>query len=461
MAHDDANDRYDSPNETDGGYGTPTDPLTRSDSWFARRGFLKLSGVATSGIAAAGLADTASAATTVSGIQFDRVVDAVDDLGMDSSGSQPIDGALDRALQSGTLVEFPPGTYRFEDSHYLDGESRVGIRGTGSSQRDVRFVSPRGSRLKFLRGDNVRSVLLENFSLDHRRDDATLISLVVLGPGGSVLRDIEWLGQTPSDSGSDYNVTVEATHRDGVQLVEHLVTGVDAPSVKVQYPNGVQFLRGGPGHSGEVIIRDLVVHNHNSNGTRYTHCTGVVTIEGGEFVNNQNASVRFGAGDHPSKVSTCTGTYIKADGSRNAADAIRLDASGNGYSGSVFQDVHIDWGDEDGRAVIASPDWGGHGRASFYDCVVRNEGPLPTVFADDPDGYSGDGAFVFENCSFTGAGGDFVTRGREGCVIRDSCIDMPNAEFSGFDTENITNGSCPLPRDSGTSGGDGSSNDDT
>ena len=43
--------------------------------------------------------------------EFDRVVDAVDDLGMDPTGESPIDDALNGAFETGTLIEFPPGDY--------------------------------------------------------------------------------------------------------------------------------------------------------------------------------------------------------------------------------------------------------------------------------------------------------------------------------------------------------------
>ncbi|RDZ92102.1 hypothetical protein DEQ92_22635, partial [Haloferax sp. Atlit-6N] len=53
----------------------------------------------------------AAAATERYGIQFSTVVDAVDDLGLDPNGNDPIDSTLEDALASGdTLVEFPAGT---------------------------------------------------------------------------------------------------------------------------------------------------------------------------------------------------------------------------------------------------------------------------------------------------------------------------------------------------------------
>ncbi|PSP92867.1 hypothetical protein BRC91_11760 [Halobacteriales archaeon QS_4_62_28] len=394
-----------------------------------------------------GLAHTVSAERTRYGIAFDRVVDAVDDLGVDNTGTEPIDAALDTALQSGTLIEFPPGEYLLEESHKVAGMDRVGIRGTGSSRRDVRLYPSEGVAIKPIdAGLGTGAVLIENMVFDELEDDETQVSLLVRTSGGTVVKNIEFLGRTPDDNSGRFSYTVgaEVTDVDGLAVFENIHVGLDTPAKPVEYPDGVEFIWGGPEHVGEVVLRNPIVHRRNSNGVRYTDGSGVLTLIGGEFVNNQNANVRFGAGNHPSKVSSATGTYIKVDQNVvTTSDALRVSGDGDD-AGAIFRGINIDWGDVNGRGAITFPSFDPHGRAEFYNCVVHNVRPdTPTVWAtpvsieDDP--------IVFENCSFTGTGGGFIANSRPGSVIRNSCIDMPDASIRGFATENISSADCQLP----------------
>ncbi|WP_229115235.1 PKD domain-containing protein [Halapricum desulfuricans] len=396
-------------------------------------------------LTASGLPRTRSAARTYHGLAFDTVLDAVEDLGFDNTGTEPIDDAFEAAYESGTLIEFPPGEYLTEREHESADVSRFGIRGLGTSRRDVQIKPVEGARLKWLNATDSGPHLVENLSLHERSDDTSQLSLRLTTSDGSVLKNVEWLGRTPNDSGVGYSLAAEVTDRDGVFVIDGIYAGLDEPAVEVSYPNGVAFLRSGPLHEGEVVLRDPVIHERNSAATRSTAPSGVLTIEGGEFVNNQNANIRFGAGDHPSKVSSATGCYVKVDGSRSSGDAVRVEAGENGYSGAVFRGLEIEWSKEASRGVITIPSYATHGRAEFYDCVVRNDG-ADTLTVNAAKTSNRNDAVVFENCSFTGSGLGFDAANRDGSVIRDSCIDMPNASIETFDTENVKRADCRVPR---------------
>jgi len=384
-----------------------------------------------------GLDTSKSVTTTRLGVEFDTVVDAVEDLGLDNTGSEPIGDAFDDAYESGTLVEFPPGQYRVDELHQGNNVSRFGIRGAGTSRRDVQFVPTSGVAVKWLKAVGAGPHLLENFSVNERSDDASQLSVWLRTSGGSVIKNVEWLGRTPDDSELGYSLTAEVTDEDGIFVVDGLTAGLDEAAKSVQYPDGVEFLRAGPNHRGEVLLRDPVIHERNSNAVRYTAGPGVLTVEGGELVNNQNANLRFGPGDHPSKVSSATGTYIRIDdSSTGSVDALRLSSRIDGRSGSVLRGLDIEWTKSDGRGVITVPEFGGHGSAGFYDCYVHNDGDLPTVDAD-PVSISSD-AIVFQNCIFTGSGGGFDAGNRSGSVIRNSCVSIPDVSYGGFDTENVS-----------------------
>jgi arylsulfatase A-like enzyme len=108
-----------------------------------RRDYVKLSAVtAGASLASSGLG---SAVIERHGIQFDRVVNAVDDLGMDPNGNDPIDDALSGAHETGTLIEFPEGDYRVNDELVIgprSSKSRFGMVGLGDSHTDVQFHFP-------------------------------------------------------------------------------------------------------------------------------------------------------------------------------------------------------------------------------------------------------------------------------------------------------------------------------
>jgi len=381
------------------------------------------------------------------GVCFDTAENAVEDLGMDETGSEPIDDALNGALESGTVIEFPPGEYLIESQHVVEGLDRIGLHGLTSNRRDVRFLTPQGEASRPIDGgpSGVGAFVMENVSFDERSDDSTLISLLLRTIGDTVVRNVEFLGRTPADNvGSfGFSINAEVTEQDGVARFEQIYAGLDEPATEVTYPDGVGFLRGGPEHVGAVVLRNPVIHERNSSATRYTGSRGVLTVQGGEFVNNQNANIRLSAGNHPSKVSSVDGAYVKVDGSRDSADAVRVDSSSNGYAGAVFRNLTIEWSKETARGVIAVPEFGGHGRAEFYNCAVRNDGngaEAPTVNAEEVSG-TYDDAIILENCTFTGSGGDFIAERRFGSVIRDCCIDMPNASIEGFETTNVSS-SC-------------------
>ncbi|MFW6017608.1 MAG: PKD domain-containing protein [Halapricum sp.] len=391
-----------------------------------------------------GLPPTASTAETYHGLSFDRVLNGVTDLGFDNTGMEPIDEAFREVYESNVLVELPPGEYLVDSEHIGSDVSEFGLRGLGATRRDVTIKPTAGSKLKWLKAVGSGPHLIENLSFDERSDDISQLSLWLTTSDGSVMKNVEWVGRTPDDSGVSYSLTAEVTERDGVFVIDGIYAGLDEPAVQVEYPQGVSFLRCGPSHVGEIILRDPVIHERNSAATRATAPTGVLTIEGGEFVNNQNANIRFGAGDHPSKVSSATGCYVRVDGSRNSTDAIRVE--GDRYTGAVFRDIEIEWTKQSGRGVITFPDYATHGSAEFYDCVVRNDGE-ETLTVNAASSSGPDDSVLFENCSFTGSGRGFYADNRDGSEIRDSCIDMPNGSIRGFETVNTARSECSRPQE--------------
>jgi hypothetical protein len=371
-------------------------------------------------------------------ISFDTILNAVDDLGFDNTGTEPIDSAFADAYASDTLIEFPPGTYRVATEHTGD-VSRFGIRGTGDDRRDVQIVPTAGSAVKWLKAVDTGPHLVENLSFNERSDDSTQLSLWFRTTPGSVLKNVEWLGRTPEDSAIAYSLTAETAAKNGVVTLDGIYAGLDEPAKPVQYPDGVSFVRTGQAHRGEVKLKNAVIHERNSTATRFEAGPGIVTMENCEFVNNQLSSIRVAGGNHPSKQTVVRNCYVKVDGSRKTTAAVHVE--GTWKRPAVFEELVVDWTNEGARGVIASPSYQPHGPATFDNCVVRNDAVgTPTVSFAAPT--TTKSKVTIRNSSFSGAGGDIRAEDRPHSVIHNCCINMPNASISGFKLENVTQGGC-------------------
>jgi hypothetical protein len=71
---------------------------------------------------------------------YDRVRCAVSDLGLDPTGADPVDDALEAATETGTRIEFPPGEYLLTRPHTLADVERHAWVGTGEDREAVRLL---------------------------------------------------------------------------------------------------------------------------------------------------------------------------------------------------------------------------------------------------------------------------------------------------------------------------------
>jgi len=484
------------------GKDTPTEQYGADDGLLERRSFLKLTGAASlagGSLIASGAAD---AATERHGISFDRTLDAVDDLGMDDSGRQSIDGALSSAAEDGTLVEFPPGTYRVNRQLTLKNVDNFGMVGSSGDRGDVQFVTDSGNALQWIVAVDSRNHLYENFTMQQTGDRRTSFSNVWKLSTGLHIENVELAGWNPRDDKYDTKPGLKPhiTSRGGVGVIKDFVcTG---GGVVDTYPARRVPIWMGPSHRGELRLVDAHIEESGSHSIYASRTNGCVRVEGGLFRNNDNTNIRIASG-HPNKLSWVRGAeiVIDVDQAENLPDgeryqntrAIKAESGFQGWSGLLIEDCDV--------VMKSTPNSNGlvqvkdnHGAVTIRNTRLRNEvDGQRFIVAERPDYGSVDAPYgiVLDNVQLTGAaagtGSAVRIRGRNGSAIKNSCIqrqhedgvrivDSNNCSVentninvpgqatvfrnASVSTSGITHGdSCPAPTFDGVDGGNGGGSD--
>ena len=265
-------------------------------------------------------AEIPEAPVTRHGITFDRVRHAVDDLGMDPTGGQPIDGALDEAYGDGTLIVFPPGKYLAAKAHaWKESVAGFGMLGLGESHEDVQFVFPKGNEKAedpsnhwFLHVKNGRDHLLENVTIQQTRDKVTGVGMVFYQEDGLNVRDVELAGFNPAwDHDPGFGLVAAITSRRGVGVIERFTcTG---GGVIKEYPKRKTPIGSFRNHQGELRILEPHIEESGSHSMYVSRTRGCVRVEDGLFKNNDNTNLRMSGGGHPQKRSWAKNCEIVID----------------------------------------------------------------------------------------------------------------------------------------------------
>ncbi|MFB6130927.1 MAG: hypothetical protein ABEJ28_08915, partial [Salinigranum sp.] len=265
-----------------------------------RRQYLKLVGGVgwAASPASAGRADASAVPLTRHGIRFDRVDRAVEDLGMDPTGTVPIDDALDRAHRDGTLVVFPPGRYLATSEHRWHGDvSAFGMLGLGNSHRDVQFVFPPGNagarapaNYRFLYVTGGRDHLLENVTIQQTPDETTGVGMYFKQEDGLHVEDVELAGFNPSWSHDPgFGIIAAITDRTGVGVIRRFTcTG---GGVVEEYPKRKTPIGSFDRHRGELRILEPHIEEAGEHSMYVSRTLGCVRVEDGLFVNNDNSNL--------------------------------------------------------------------------------------------------------------------------------------------------------------------------
>ncbi|MFC7250479.1 twin-arginine translocation signal domain-containing protein [Halomicroarcula sp. GCM10025324] len=323
--------------------------------------------------------DTSDSLSPRHGISFGTVVNAVEDLGMDPTGQEPIDDELQATLEQGNvLVAFPPGRYLFESEPEPQPVTNWGVLGLGTEPRDVRFVTTPGEGRNLLNSDGGSGQLVENVAFDYSDSTEGSIGLIMRATDKIHVQDVEFVGFNPTvEGGALDNLVPMALDPDGTAVVDGLVrTG---PTDIVSHGHldnnanaGCIWL--GERHVGNLYIRNSHIANTGTNAIYASRTRGGVHISDSLFENNNQTSLRVGG----------EGSVVE-----NCRFVIDTETVHPDNQGSLINPHGIIW--ETGRLGMTG------GRIENCEFIVRNS-PERTQAAVWADGSAG--SFELVDCRF-------------------------------------------------------------
>jgi hypothetical protein len=231
--------------------------------------------------------------------RFASVVDATaagcDPTGEAACGPDILDAAADD-----TLLVFPSGEYRIDETLTLFGFENFGIRGDAE---DVTFVAPPDFNGRWLMADRGRELVVENLTLDVRASNSA--PSVKLGVTDRLeVRDIEIVGRgmrTESEPGSAGNVPVGTAFlpvvrsSDGVGIVERFVAKTGGRIGTYNGGEGRVGIYIGQSNRGQIRLVDCHIEEFGNNGVYASRTYGEVQVVGGTYRNNDISQVRLGS----------------------------------------------------------------------------------------------------------------------------------------------------------------------
>ncbi len=270
-----------------------------------RRRYMKLTRAVLGGSAVSVTRLGAIQGTRHHGIQFGRVVDAVTDLGCDPNGNQDVSRKIESAFDGKTLVEFPAGTYHWQNPVSLRTD-RIGIRG---KDENVLFTFPAGYNEFFIDGTCDRA-LYENFDVDVRPVN-TATGIRLASERGFHIENIEHIGRGTANSNDVtrcWQLRVNDPGKTGI--IKNFVA--KKGSAWAHYKNGDGRVGISVyGGEGTIKIIDCHLEEFGNNGIYASRSLSSVQVEGGIYRNNNVCSIRFSG-----KGSYVDGATIEVDPSK-------------------------------------------------------------------------------------------------------------------------------------------------
>lgn len=279
--------------------------------------------------------------------RFATVIDMVEDAGCDPTGREPCDKQLAAAADNHTLLQFPPGRYRVTQPLVLEDITDFGMRGTGTHRRDVRFIHPIGYSDLLVNVRRGQNCLFERFTAEQTDDAITNSGLVVKNADGTIVRDVEVAGFTPSEAptprqSGTIDLVVQITESEGRGLVERYVSTGGA-EVGV-YPKSYAGFYSGVDHRGTLRLVDCHLEECGSTGVYAGRTYGQVQVVGGRFKNNDVAQIRVsgkGSFVRDAEVIVDTADQKNSRGSFKTVRGIWWESGWQGKTGGYIEDCDL------------------------------------------------------------------------------------------------------------------------
>lgn len=379
--------------------------------------------------------------------QFDTVLNAVDDLGMDPTGSSPIDSALSNAEAARTLIEFPPGTYLLQSQNAFSS-NHFGIRGTGQTRGDVVFTVSQGTGARVFNFVGDHHQLLENCTFDQLDDWNTKITLKMKVNDAGLIKDVHHRGWEPNGGeGSRQSSALSplCMSAGGQVVVDNYRN--DGKRRWREYPNNNIMVWVGGGVPGRHVFINCHFENSGEHAIYGDAATGPMEVENCVFKNNQNTQMRISGqnsfvrnsvfiwGRHPNGPVDGTGASGHGRSGLTWASKFSDTPSNDGLVENC--DFVFDWSNIDKNTELLevgmnhSRPYGGITVRNCRFALNDDSAPVTAIQAEDPSrSYtpSTPHGLNIQNCHFTGlsrdARGIINIEDRDSNLIEGCCLDM-------------------------------------
>ncbi|NHN58572.1 MULTISPECIES: hypothetical protein [Halorussus] len=227
---------------------------------------------------------------------YDRTVNVVEDLGVDSMGSQPVEDAIAEAAEPGTKLVFPDGEYLFSmnkaigswDDYQNAAGGPVGLVGQG----DATFTVPEGFCDYFLR---VYGNTIEFRDIDVNLEKPnTSAGFKAYSANGVRIENVTYHGRgAHTDSQVPFACMPVVSNSDATGLVRNLVAHEGSQGGTYKNGQGRGGIWVGFETHGTVRIKDVDLREFGNNAIYASRTPGAVQVEGGYFLNNNASSIRI------------------------------------------------------------------------------------------------------------------------------------------------------------------------
>ncbi|RDZ44513.1 hypothetical protein C5B91_18415 [Haloferax sp. Atlit-10N] len=245
--------------------------------------------------------------------EFERV-NVVDDLGCDPTGEKPCISKLQQGLRDGVALEFPSGTYKFETRFGISDFERIALVGVG----DASLVPPDGYNGYLVDVGEVNQFVMRGLDVDITARDTTA-GLRVICRNAFEVDDVEFLGRgAHPDRDVAHALIAGLSEPTGRGLIRRFKAVQGSAIGHYKNGDGRGGIAIGPWSLGSIRIQDCHLEEFGNNGIYASRTPGDVEVVGGQYRNNNVASIRI-------------------SGSGSFVDGATIEVDLNSYTGPLTQ----------------------------------------------------------------------------------------------------------------------------